>query len=272
MTPGDTLSVQLTAGSGSHSIHVVALNASGNACTSSITVNITPPIPPANPLVPLNAIAQNEIQALSNWKSKHDPGAGSNSIGSTYIAASPAKSGNSREFDTTFTGASGELYYVTFAQDEAAHDFLYDAWVYLTSTTSTIANLEMDMNQVIANGDTIIYGFQCDGYSGTWDYTENAGTPSSPSDRWVHSKAPCNVRNWQQNQWHHVQIRYSRDDTGNVTYQSVWLDGAQSTINATVPSEFALGWGSVLLTNFQIDSLGSGSNTVYLDQLTISRW
>jgi hypothetical protein len=44
-------------------------------------------------------------------------------------------------------------------------------------------------------------------------------------------------------------------------------------LNASVPSAFALGWGSVLLTNFQIDGLGaSGSSTLYLDNLTIYCW
>jgi len=130
----------------------------------------------------------------------------------------------------------------------------------------------MDMNQALANGDTVIYGFQCDGYSGTWDYTENQGTVSQPNDAWVHSDAPCNVKNWAKEQWHHVQISYSRDDSGNVTYNSVWLDGTEAPINATVPSLFALGWSPSLITNFQVDGSGSGSNTVYLDELAISRW
>jgi hypothetical protein len=30
---------------------------------------------------------------------------------------------------------------------------------------------------------------------------------------------------------------------GNVTYQSVWLDGVEKEINQTVPSAFALNWG-----------------------------
>jgi hypothetical protein len=129
------------------------------------------------------------------------------------------------------------------------------------------------MNQVVANGQTVIFGFQCDGYSNTWDYTENAGTPASPNDKWVHSSQSCNPRNWAPNQWHHVQIAYSRDAAGNATYQSVWLDGAQQDINATVPASFALGWGSVLLTNFQVDGLGVGGTiTAYLDNLTIYRW
>jgi hypothetical protein len=68
-------------------------------------------------------------------------------------------------------------------------------------------------------------------------------------------------------------MNYSRDDAGNVTYKSVWLDGVQQSLKATVPSAFALGWGSTLLTNFQVDGLGaSGSATVYLDNLSVYRW
>ena len=32
------------------------------------------------------------------------------------------------------------------------------------------------MNQTMENGQTVIFGFQCDGYTSTWDYTRNAGT------------------------------------------------------------------------------------------------
>ena len=97
-------------------------------------------------------------------------------------------------------------------------------------------------------------------------------TPTQPNDTWVHSSAVCNPRNWSANSWHHLQAGYSRDNVGNVTYQSVWLDGVEAPINATASSAFALGWSPVLLTNFQVDGLNSGSNTVYLDNLTISRW
>jgi hypothetical protein len=71
-----------------------------------------------------------------------------------------------------------------------------------------------------------------------------------------------------------VQISYSRDDVGNITYQSVWLDGKEQVINATVPSAFALGWAAGhLQTQFQVDGIGkSGKTTVYLDNLTIYRW
>jgi hypothetical protein len=145
--------------------------------------------------------------------------------------------------------------------------------VYVASPSDGIANLEFDMNQVLANGQTVIYGFQCDGYSSTWDYTENSGSPAAYVDHWLHSTAACNPGQWTTDTWHHLQVTYSRDDAGNVTYHSVWFDGAEQDIDATVPSAFALGWGSVLLTNFQVDGVGAtGSSTVYIDNLTVSRW
>lgn len=163
-------------------------------------------------------------------------------------------------------------YHVSFGDDTQSTHFVYDAWVYLTSSAGTIANLEMDMNQVMPNGQTVIYGFQCDGWANRWDYTANTGTPQHPVDRWIHSGVTCNPRQWTRNTWHHVQIEYSRDTTGHVTYSAVTFDGTRHAINAKVLSAFALGWAPTLLTNFQIDGLGSGSNTVYLSDLKISRW
>jgi hypothetical protein len=176
---------------------------------------------------------------MNTWKAAYDTGTSGSSgsaSGVTSLVDTPSVSGEAREF-------------------------------------SNVANLEMDMNQVMANGQTVIYGFQCDGYSKTWDYTTNTGTPENPVDNWLKSDQACDLHQWSLETWHHVQVAYSRDDAGNVTYQSVWLDGAEQDINATVPSAFALGWGPALLTNLQVDGLGTdGSSTVYLDQLTVYRW
>ncbi len=214
------------------------------------------------------------IQALTGWLAVDDPGTDGSAAGTTAIVGSPSLSGNALEFSTTYTSYGGELYYVAFGEDTTSKNFVYDGWVYFDNSAISIANLEMDMNQVMPNGETVIFGLQCDGWAGTWDYTENAGTPAAPIDRWVHSSAACNAQTWSHNTWHHVQASYSRDDDGNVNYQSVWLDGNQEQINATVPSAFALGWAPTLLTNFQVDSIAPGlsTSTVYLDNLTVSRW
>jgi hypothetical protein len=137
-----------------------------------------------------------------------------------------------------------------------------------------LKNLELDVNQVLSGGQTVMYGMQCDGWSSTWDFTANKGTTSNPSDQWVHTAAPCNVSNWSTNTWHHVQLSYSRNDTGWITYQYVSLDGVQQNINTTVLGAFSLGWAPTLLANVQIDGAtsGSGSATVILDDFTLYRW
>jgi hypothetical protein len=226
---------------------------------------ITPP-PSSGPEIPPNAIASSDLQALDTWHFNHDAGTPGAAVGDTSLVSAPSLSGDARRFDSTFTGAGGEIFSVSYADDATSMNFVYDGWVWI-ATGSSIANLEMDSNQVTANGQTVIYAFQCDGYSHVWDY-------SGADGHWVKSIQPCTVANWSTDAWHHVQISYSRDDSGNVTYNSVWLDGTEQVINATVPSSFALGWQvGVVQTQFQLDGLGaSGSSTAYLDNLTIYRW
>jgi hypothetical protein len=223
---------------------------------------------------PSTATRVSALQTLGNWKSKHDAGTPGSSSGAMSMAGSPSKSGNARKFFTSFSNYGGQRYMASIADDVNARNFLYDGWIFLQNTAGTVANIEMDLNQVMSNGLTVIFGFQCDKWSGTWDYTANKGTASSPKDTWVHSAAKCSPTNWAQNTWHHVQIKYSRDDSGYVTYQSVALDGAVQTINAKVFSAFKLGWAPAIVTNFQVDGAlsGSGSSTVYLDNFTIYRW
>lgn len=269
---GKSLDTQLSPAAGQHTLYVSAWGSGGAVCNADVVVNVTSSSTSVSSAVPSDATSVSSIQALSTWKGEHDPGTTGSSSGSMALVSSPTLNGNTRRFNTSFSGSGGELYDVTFGDDTSATNFFYDGWVYMTSSSSSIGNLEMDMNQVMPNGQTVIFGFQCDGYSGTWDYTENAGTPTKTDDKWIHSSAACDPRTWGVNAWHHVQISYSRNGSGDVTYKAVWLDGKESGINATVPSAFALGWAPVLLTNFQVDGLGSGSNTVYLDQLTISRW
>jgi hypothetical protein len=282
---GTMLNMQVTAVAGAHTLHVQTWGNDGATCDTKVAITVTalaPPAPPpaspaptANgPTIPSNAVAVTAIQSLAAWQADHDDASGSGtSTGAMNLVATPSQSGSARSFDTSYTNYGNERYHVSFDSDPTAANFLYDAWVYVASPSDGIANLEFDMNQVLPNGQTVIYGFQCDGYSSTWDYAENSGSPAAYVDHWLNSTAACNPRDWATDTWHHLQVTYSRDDAGNVTYQSVWFDGAEQGINATVPSAFALGWDSVLLTNFQVDGVGAtGSSTVYIDNLTVSRW
>jgi hypothetical protein len=275
---GNSISKTVSAPStGTHTLHVKAWGLNGAACVSDVTIAVNGAVATSTSgalSAPSTATKVSALQALSTWKGKHDAGTPGSSSGTMTMTGSPSKSGNARKFFTSFNDYGGHRYSASIADDVNAKNFLYDGWVFLQNTAGTVANIEMDLNQVMSNGLTVIFGFQCSKWTGTWDYTANGGTASNPVDKWVHSAAKCSPTNWAQNTWHHVQIRYSRDDSGYVTYQSVALDGAVQTINAKVFSAFKLGWAPIILTNFQIDGAlsGSGSSTVYLDNLAIYRW
>lgn len=266
-----SISATINSATGAHVLHIKSWGNQGASCVTSITLNV---VPPPTATIPSWAIKTGGLQTLGNWKGDNDVATGGGfASGWMNLIGAPSMSGYARNFTLNFSNGSGERFYVPFAIDPFAQNFLYDVWVNIASPSNGIANLEMDMNQVMANGQTVIYGVQCDGYSGTWDYTANAGTPWNPMDVWRHSAAECNPREWSTNTWHHVQISYSRDVYGNVTYKSIWLDNVEQDLYVTVPSSFALGWSPALLTNFQIDGLGSnGWATVYADNMTIYRW
>jgi len=259
----------------SHTLHVKSWASGGANCTTNVAFTAV-----ANPAttLPGGTVTVPEIQSNPDftWAATDDSGTTGTASGTTQLETSPSLSGDSRLTSTTYSGGGGERYDTSFGSDTTSESFLYDNWVYISSSSTSkgLINLEMDMNQVTANGQTVIYGFQCDGNHGVWDYTENSGTASAYHDTWVHSTQACPIPyNWLTNTWHHVQVTYERDGSGNVTYQSVWLDGSQQNINETVFSSFALGWGSVLLTNFQIDgSTSSGEIEAYFDELAVSRW
>lgn len=270
---GAALNVQAFSPVGAHTIHVKSWGNQGASCVSNIAVNV---VPSPTSTLPSSAIAVNGIQTLANWQAAIDTVTGTSGAtsGNSYLVNSPTLSGRSRKFVTNYTNYEAERYHVSFGADTWATNFLYDGWFYLPSPSNNIAILEFDMNQVMANGQTVIFGFQCDSWSKTWDFTANAGTPQRYSDIWLHSAAGCNVQNWATNAWHHVQISYSRDGVGNVTYKSVWLDNVQQDLYITVPSAFALGWSPTLLTNFQVGGMTSAAQTVtvYMDKLTVYRW
>lgn len=272
----ESIDAQVISPAGSHVLHVKSWSSNGGACVTDVDISVgagSGSTSSALSNVPSDAVKVSSIQSLSNWKDQHDSATGASSSGSMTVVNSPSLSGFARKFSFSFTNNAGQRFSDSFGDDTAPTNFLYDGWVYLTSA-STIANIEMDMNQVISNGDTIIYAFQCDGWRGTWDYSENAGTASQQNVTWVSAKGTtCNPRKWTTNTWHHVQVWYSRDNSGNVTYHSVWFDNVEQPINETVFSEFDLGWAPLLLTNFQLDGYGSsGSGAAYLDNLTVYRW
>ena len=223
----------------------------------------------AGDTIPPNAISSGDLDGASEWQWNHDPGTPGASGGSSLYPVTDLTLDNAaREFDVTYSDNGGELYYLPFGTDTTATHFVYDTYVYLVDP-SQIQNIEMDMNQVMSNGQTVILSTQCASGSGTWEYTTVSG-----SAQWNPSNILCNPQAWTANTWHHVQIASHRDPTGVATYDWVNLDGILSNFqDASGASALSLGWpAGDLVLNFQLDGAGNGSMTVDIDQLTIYRW
>lgn len=270
-TKPQTIHMSVSAAPGPHTVHMTVWGDKGAACVKDVTVTVEGAV--TGPVIATNAISVSNLQTIDNWKEAHDTGTSGTSTGAMSLVGTPSYSGVTREFATSYTNKGGERYSLAFAEDRTSTNFVYDGWIYIKSPATSIANLELDLNETMSNGQTVIFGFQCSAYSGTWEYSENLGTPEKPVGHWAASKAACNPSKWTTDTWHHVQITYSRDDEGHATYQSVYFDGVESPINATVLAARAMGWDSSVITNFQVDGSGaSGSSVVYLSDLTVYRW
>lgn len=265
-----TLAAQVTAAAGTHVLHVKSWGPDGAACDTDVAVEV---VTSAASVIPATATPTRNIQTFLNWEAQHDTGTNvaglaTSSSGATSMAATPSISGASRLFKTSFLNYGGELYWDDFANDSTSQNWFLDEEIYIASG-STFSNIESDIDQVDASGNTVIMGFQCDHYNHTWDYAYT----NSTGVHWAESRQGCDAQKWATNSWHHVQIYFSRDNSGNVTYHSVWLDNVQQDIGVTVPSSLSLGWDKVDGLNFQVDGFGAtGSSRVYLDDVTIHRW
>ena len=263
---------------GWHIVHVKVWNMYGGICPTDVSIDVVPGgsagTSTATSVIPANAIGVGSIQALGNWSAIHDGGTPGSSAGAMSQTGSPAPDGLAKYFQNVFSYFGGERYAVQFATDTTSQNFFYDTYIYIANDTNGFANLEFDLAQTMQNGETAMMGFQCDTWNNTWDIAVNSGSPTQYNDTWAHSSAYCNVHTWAPNTWHHIQIWYTRNTSGWVTYHAVWLDGTEQPINVTAFSGYALGWGPSVITQFQIDGAGSGTTwgNVYLDALTVYRW
>jgi hypothetical protein len=262
----------ISASTGTHTLHVKAWSA-GHSCVTDVIVNVKAVSASADE-VPSDAATVSNIETMSDWSAHHDTAGSGDASGATDVVSTPSKYGSARRFVTKFKNNGDERYSRNFSDDVESKNFFYDAWVYLNSTADHLANLEMDVNQVMANGKTVLVGMQCDGWTGNWAYTVNTGSASNVKPKWVSkSGTSCNPRSWTRDAWHHVQFSFSRDDSGNIQYKSVWLDGKKTAINESAFGAADLGWDPTIKTQFQVDGYGSDNSvTVFLDKLTISRW
>ena len=222
--------------------------------------------------IPSNATSSGDLVSAGRWEWNHDKGTPGTSTGySSYPMGNPSIDGKAREFSISYWHYGGEIYHLTFGNDRYATHFFYDTWIYLANPDQ-VQNLELDMNQVMSNGKTVIFGTQCSSISKTWDYAYQ--TKNHP--HWHRSNIPCNPRTWAAHKWHHIQIAMHRNSSGVVTHDWVAFDGVTHHFqNATASSALSLHWSEgLLIVNVQFDGEYSGHGSIkgYFDKLTISRY
>jgi hypothetical protein len=221
--------------------------------------------------IPSNAVGSADLDTSSNWQGEHDSGTPGSSQGSTVYPATTPLYDDAREFYMTYSARGGERWHDSFTNNSTATHFVLDTYVYVVNPDQ-LANLELDLNQVMSNGKTVIFGTQCSSYSGTWEWTYYA----SGGFHWHASNVACKTTAWTANTWHHIQIGFHRDGNGYVTHDWVDFDGVHSVFSGAGGSAAeSLGWakGSQIM-NVQMDgySKSSGTLTAYFHKTTFYEW
>lgn len=237
--------------------------------TGSGTAEYTPPPPPppAPPLVPDTAIWSPALESQSGWQNVHDTGTSGTSSGTGPTLPSPCGA----LFSMNWTSGGGQRWWKAIADDLTVSHFCYDTWVWIDNP-AVVNCLELDVNHVIANGDTVIHGIQWVPQRKCWMWTTMPGGKAT----WNDSNIAAAVSDFSAKTWHHVQLVSHHDAVGVVTYDSVTIDGVTKPfVNASGASHAALGWGPLghININMQVDGLGaSGSVQVFHSNLRIARW
>jgi hypothetical protein len=281
VTPYDIDRTNVAFANGTHTIHFKAWTSSGICPVVSTTFKVGGSTSSGggdtsgggtatSVSIPSYAVSSGDLDVSRNWTSEHDAGTPGSSRGSTVYPATTPLYDDAREFYMTYSNRGGERWHISFAKDAATTHFVMDTYVYVANP-SQLANLELDLNQVMSDGRTVIFGTQCSMYSHTWEWAYVSGGP-----HWHSSNIHCDPRTWAAKSWHHIQIGFHRDSSGYVTHDWVNFDGTHSTFSgAKGGAAKNLGWAKgTLLMNVQMDgtSSGSGSITAYFHKLTYYRW
>jgi hypothetical protein len=221
--------------------------------------------------LPSSAIPSANLDGLGGWAAEHDAGTPGSSKGSMVYPASTPSYDDAREFYMAYSDHGGERWHISFGNNAASANFVLDTYVYVVDPAQ-VQNLEMDLNQVMSNGETVIYGTQCSSISKTWEYAIVSGN----APHWKSSNIACNPLNWSAKTWHHIQVGFHRNSSGVVTHDWVNFDGTHSVFkSATSAAAMKLGWAKGdLLINYQIDGENktSGTITSYIHKMTVYHW
>lgn len=235
-------------------------------------------LPPQAPIIPVNAFNSGLLDNSPNWKGDWDsstPSAGTGPDGkpipgatgtSKYISADAG-----RNFNIAYVNKAGFRFHNSFGNNANVTNFCTDLYVKCDDWTQVL-NLEIDMNQVLSDGRTVIMGIQAASGSGTWEYTTTPGG----SSHWSKSNIPVKPSAWAANVWKHIRLFYSRTAAGIVNYIGVEVDGIYTPFEgATGVSAIPLGWKplGLLLCNFQCEgTTAKGVINLYVKQYQHYYW
>ncbi len=277
LVPGESVHdidvTRLPLAEGEHTIHFRSWTSEGECPeeTTKFTV-ASAKEPSTQPAIPPNAVSSGDMDGSPNWQEDHDGGTPGKSKGSTTYPAKTPLYRDAREFYMTYTDQAGERWSTKVARDANATHFVLDLYVLLPNP-SQAKNVEMDIDQVVASGATVILSTQCSGEIGRWEFGDSVGR----HDHWKSTPIKCDPADWSANTWHHIQIgEHHAVNSDMVTHDWITIDGVYTPLeDATLESGHFLDWGAGdTNTQFQIEgaSTGKGSVTAYVHKLTVYRW
>ena len=248
------------------------------SATAVYTAPPPPPPPPPAPslVIPSTAIWSPalEMKGLKSqggiWQCVHDEGTSGTSTGAGPNPTSPVPCG--AVFGLNSTNWGGERWWAPVDVDVTANHFVYDTWVWI-DRPDLLNCLELDINHVDGNGNTIILGIQWCPSKGCWQFT----TMPNNQAHWNNSNIKAAVSDFAAKTWHHVQLASHHDANGVATYDTVTIDGVtQAFQNASGASWAPLNWSpkGLININMQLDGLGVGPDVINVvhSNLHIGRW
>ncbi len=244
----------------------ISLTIDGVAYT--VTPTVVPPPPSGLFLLPagVNPTVVN-LDALVWQGTKDAATSGIATFATTYPLAISGK--QARQFSTSYTNHAGVRFSCRYADgDTTSTHFIYAGELWIDDPTQ-IAQMELDNNQVTADGKTYIFGVQANANDGFWDITE-----MNPGSHWTPTTLKVNPRTWPAKTWIHFEIMSHRDNAGKVTYDAIYFNGVTMQIGKTLASAENIGWTiGRLLVNWQLGGAwAAGSILTYGSGLVVAKW
>jgi hypothetical protein len=213
------------------------------------------------PIIPLNTFNYGVLDNNSAWKGEHDPATPGTSAGTSSFTGPVS----GRNFSFNYTANGGQRYSVGFATDLSYPlNFCFDLQV-VFGDPSQILNMELDLNQVLADGRTAIFACQCASGSGTWE-----------ANAWKPSRIFGNPQQWGIGIWHRIRLFWHRSADGNtVCFDGIDFDGSWTAANMeSITQTLALGWIplGLLLINFQIEGASRVGGSVSANARNMQVW